>query len=138
MTDRSTLEALRGRIRAAQGPDQILDGMIEAEFSEWRNLGGHWEAHKVTGERRRTMYPPSPPVTASIDAALALVDLVLPGTSWEVRRSGFGTPSQAHFWDPMKQPPGSTLTRVDAATPPLAVLLALLSAKLAEAGETEG
>ena len=43
-------------------------------------------------------------VAVSIDAAVALCNGLLIGWSWEVRRSGFGDPSQANVWDPRRCP----------------------------------
>ena len=43
-------------------------------------------------------------VAVSIDAAVALCNGLLTGWSWEIRRSGFGEPSQADVWDPRRGP----------------------------------
>jgi len=74
----SDLKALIERVREANGADTMLDHDLEWHFGEWQNLGGWWRKHKVTGEEQRYSYAPAPAYTASIDAALALVERLTP------------------------------------------------------------
>lgn len=70
------------------------------------------------------------------DVTIDLFEKMLPGWSFEVRKSGFGG-GQARVWNPMKQPgarhqsPG-TDTLYDADTPVRALLIATLKALIAE------
>lgn len=77
---------------------------------------------------------PIPELTASIDAASALVERVLPGWSWEARRSGFGN-GQASVWNPMEQPrPGTTIRADHKSSPAIALPIAALKALEARDG----
>jgi hypothetical protein len=73
VTPRETLLALAERCEAAEGPDRELDEAIAEALSEWTNIGGHWERHKLTGEQRRTFYLEASAFTDSLDAAVTLV-----------------------------------------------------------------
>lgn len=70
-----------------------------------------------------------PTFTASLDAITALVERVLPGWSYEVRKSGFGN-GQAALWNPTMQPrPGLSIRADHASSPAIALCIALLRAK---------
>lgn len=68
------LSGLIERLEKGSGGDRIIDDEIEWAFSEWENMGGFWRRHKVTGQQERFNYSPSPPVTSSLDAALAFAE----------------------------------------------------------------
>lgn len=75
-----------------------------------------------------------PKYTASLDAVIALVERVLPGWSWEARKSGFGN-GQASVWDPMDQPRHGTTIRADhKSSPAIALLIATIKALEARDG----
>lgn len=133
MTD---LTALIERVESGTGADRELDCLI------WAALDGRTIREDGQMILARNSRPPHdeyivgwvdpgkvqrnfseghsiPPVrryTTSLDAVLSLIEAKLPGMSWEVRRSGFGTPSQAMIWDPMKSPPSSTIARISVET----------------------
>jgi hypothetical protein len=123
----NTLIALAERCEAATGPDWKLDGLIADELSDWENLGGHWEQHKVSGERRRTSYPPAPLYTASIDAAMTLVPEGYRVTSLAETVVECDQPWRAILWErrqnPKRRPFG------DGATAALALCAAALRAR---------
>jgi len=136
MVDRATLEALRERVRKAEGPDRELDEAIcLGVFPDLRPAAPHcvgddpifWD---------EPFYKKRPPkLTASIDAAVALVGQAAPGWSFAVRKSGFGDPAQADLWNPMKSPGGGNNHRAKDrrdGSIPLALLDALLTALLME------
>lgn len=117
------------RLRAATGPDRYLDALVARSIAgspdgHWYDLLGKWTSDGTT-----------PPVTASLDAAIALVERALPGMSWEVRKSGFGDPAQATLWNPRKQPmPGYDIRAEHrGGCAPVALLIALLLALEARA-----
>lgn len=90
------------RVKAASGPDRELDG----------------EVHDFATQ---TVEQYAPAYTASVDAALALVERLLPGWNWHLNRLGQpravindGPKAQFECWD------NTTL--------PLAILAALLTA----------
>jgi hypothetical protein len=147
------LSRLRDRVRAATGPDRELDAEITVALTptvrtdddliylravrrdEGEAPGTYW-LHQRSGISLRS----ADRLTASIDAALALVERVLPGarlcaafapdysSAWFVR--GWGARAQ-HLGGTVEYPDdsrGHALTVIDA----------MLTAKLAEAGETEG
>ena len=78
------MSALIARLEAAETGSAELDYLIDEALSEWRNIGGGFAVHKVTGERRRNSFDYTAPVTTSLDAALALAERVLPGCGWSV------------------------------------------------------
>lgn len=140
-----TISSLLSRVRAASGPDRELDARIDAALFGGRaardftgedpasRLRFSYAAHVVFdhvdpmtngGHVLSSMVRFTPPITASIDASVALVERVLPGCDWKIstlrHRKGFGAdlyPSAA-----------DAVARADAATAPLAILAALLSA----------
>ena len=139
------LQSLLARVEAASGPDRLLDAEIEVAArwidaaraglapehrARWRVLTG---LRVGAVESQGTSYN-AKPFTASVDAALALVERVLPGWQWDV---GY-LPNQpeigflAEIW-----PPGDPVNDVSGAgkTAPLAILAALLKAKIAQGGE---
>ncbi len=93
------LGELIARIRSAEGPDRDLDVKIDTILNriEWRpyreNARKLW-GHGPDGKVLRHGIDSCPPVTASLDAACALLKRLLPGWSWQVhtesrREDGF-------------------------------------------------
>ena len=113
------LTTLLERVRAAAGPDRELDHdiMLDAEPAGWHTIPN-------TEDDR---------YSASIDTALSLVARVLPGWRFDVHSPRFGTPFEAVLMD------GDSASRkivvAKAATAPLAILAALLSALSRANGE---
>ncbi len=105
---------LLARVRAATGHDVDLDAAIDAELP----LDG----------------ADAPAYTASVDACLALIGHALPGWHWHVGYGAKGVMPYARVSDRTN----THRAEATAATVPLALLDALLQAKLAEgeAGET--
>lgn len=125
-----TLSDLIARVEAATGPDRETDGMIwcaanDYQFLEWDGDGcryravsdGWFDSHHI------------PSYTASLDAAIGLVERVLPGWVWNVSSTGtawlMDPNNNEEFYDasgcetlPIR--PKKPLT------PPIALLLALL------------
>lgn len=120
-----SLRDLEKRLVEATGPSKIIDGEIDDYFSEWRNLGGWWREHKVTGRRESYTYVETPPHTASLDAAVALVERLGGNPSLEKN-----IPSIEPRWDAWVQ--NETGNHYGGApTPALALCLALVRALIA-------
>lgn len=141
MSNPSALAELIERVEGGEGPDRELEELICVAVSyAGRNSTGALNIRLDDDWAGDLLYEvekdgalieccnPIPFLTASLDAVVSLIEATLPGMSWEVRRSGFGTPSQAMIWDPMKSPPVSTLSRVVAPSPARALLAATLRA----------
>lgn len=132
------------RVRAATGPDRELDARIYAladdrDIREAIGPDGPWRGLKMLlGRSRRPPHDEcvlaiwhrnsgevsaqgAPHYTASLDAALALVERVLPDWAWSI--GNLSTGGQAYL---MRK--GGSMAEGKAATPPLAVLAALLVA----------
>lgn len=93
MPDRDVLQGLLERVRAATGPDQELDadlmlglGLLTREnrMAPWPDEAPVWEYQDsmkhLIGDHSTMVLR----VTASIDAAVALVERVLSGASWSL------------------------------------------------------
>ena len=115
-----TLTDLFARVEAATGPDRELDGAL------WRKLifdpqlarpGNDWTLTPNLGRKK-------PRYTASIDAALALAERVLPGWAWMLRGSF------AKLWEPHGKPPGNDFDAMGR-SPALAIIAAILKALIA-------
>lgn len=128
----NTLQSLKGRIEAATGPDLELDLAIYGAliFKDMDQL--------APGETN----PMPKPYTASIDAALALVERLLPGWAWRIEYwpsapvTDDHLPAMVEMWE--RDAEGwyhSPLIRINnarGATPALALLSALVSALIAK------
>lgn len=146
MTD---LSAIRQRVESAGGPDRELDAVLWAlvieglEVVEFQNeILGQKDGYEIRlgtidpgkVQRNFTCYQSRiPHYTASLDAAIALVEKVLPGRSWSVRdqkESSFPRAVGAHAH--IMAACGDDTLRGDfsaqAPTPALALCLALLKA----------
>jgi hypothetical protein len=125
--DRETLIALRERVVAATGPDRELDIQISRALgveADWHGELDSLGYNHIRGFCALGMQP----LTASIDAALALVERVLPGC-WVEGALHPSRPSaievhSATVYDALGSETGNT--------PPLAILAALLSALIAK------
>jgi hypothetical protein len=89
------------RLEAATGPDRGLDGIIARDVEhwiphfdldgddllDWPDMGGHWHSPGDPSAFRCAIVDGAlepPHYTASIDAALALVERMLPGWGWNI------------------------------------------------------
>lgn len=120
----SVLDKLLKRIQAATGPDREIDLLI----------GGLWPKPRpfsMSVDQQRGRLPPVLAFTASLDAGLGLVEKVLPGWSWNIGRF----PSvRAQLAEPIETEYGPAIgqrANESAATPPLAILAALIRALIA-------
>lgn len=109
-TNRNTLLALKERVEKATGPDRIID----------------WEL-TFDGKGVPDNY------TASIDAALALVERVLPTWGWEVHQDDDHYQGPLFYWAAVRKLISlPEAHRARGATASLAILSALLAALIAE------
>lgn len=132
-----TLQELLERVKAATGPDRELDHTIEARMREHvgsMGFGIYKTADEWIPQAIKRNFN-SPRYTASIDAALALTERVLPGAGymyqkpragWE-RRPGLHGYASIGFGEPLKA------FTADAPTAPLAILAATLTALASKA-----
>ena len=135
----SDLAELLERVRAATGPDRSIDVAIAIAFppegEKRRELsdastrcGQYWYSHKYEEGSRSALE-----FTASIDAALALTERMLPGWSWKI----VGEPGAVYPHCAVVRN-AATLSDVAEAfvashrTPSLAILSALLAALIAQ------
>ena len=126
-----SLSALLERVEACQGPDRALDAAI-CRLTRYTSEqpDGTW-LDTFEGGYRHTINPPA--LTASVDAALALIGRVLPG--WLVSIDAFSVKG----WQAcLLKPDGKFLVAEDlevygrAPTPALALCAALLAAMIGE------
>lgn len=124
----SALADLKVRVDAATGPDRELDIQIVGTIRE----GAPLSEDRLGG--LRTGFEPYdavwPHVTSSLDAALALVERVLPGWGWHCSSPRRGLAFEGVLID---FAPIHTVRTGYGATAPLALLSALLSALIAKA-----
>lgn len=126
----TSLPELLKRVEAASGPDRELDAAVEVALDQ-QTADGRARARYYSGYRDDEL---PPPLTASIDAALALVEMVLPGWFWNIGqfpniRAQLAQPTVTEFGNAIGHRADET-----AGTIPLAILAALLKAKIAETG----
>ena len=117
---RTDLAALLERVRKATGPDRELDYEIPLAV-EPPPPTGFWTTD-------REYYPP---ITSSIDAALGLVERVLPGWSWRVGAYNLDRVPRCELAQPVETEFGPGIgvrAQVDGPTAPLAILAAMLTA----------
>lgn len=131
--DLARIEELIGRVEAASGPDRALDrdiavatGVLHVDASreEGRQLyrienDGSWTFGGL-GDNILIR-----PVTASVDAALALIERGLPGWSWCIDCDGCVL---ARVAPPEIALNGANIIEAEGKTPALALVLALLKA----------
>lgn len=132
-TDRDDIASLLERVKAATGPDRALDWYVAdatGHQSFNTSIQGMWPPF-MKGSRADKAVPT---YTASIDATLALVERMLPGWKWHFWCDGvFGAETPRAI---LMEPSFARLSREDkpyeraqgsGATPPLAILAALLT-----------
>lgn len=156
----SELKSLLERVEKATGPDRELDAALGSVFRVPPNPNPpHWIIDNFPVWRGRQdgrievvhengdggVHWRAAPYTASLDAALALVEEMLPGWFW---RAGYVPSPQwigginFYCWAHVSRTTASHCDRDDEATGwahtvPLAILLALLRALISK-GETNG
>lgn len=131
MTDQAVLAELRERLRAATGPDRSIDGkllLLEIALISPEEKARRAQAASEMLAAKQPITAPPNDYTASIDAAIALVERLLPGWRWVIHspRSALG------FGACLANPtPGGAVCpsnpKVKFATASLACLDALLS-----------
>ena len=122
-----SLSALLERVEACQGPDRALDAAI-CRLTRYTSEqpDGTW-LDTFEGGYRHTLNPPA--LTASVDAALALIGRVMPGLyMW---RLDFDDEPTSHPADALLCWTGGTASE-GGATPALALCAALLAAMIGE------
>lgn len=158
--DLNTLRALKARIDAAMRADREIEGAVHLAlfpddaaslFMSGRYSDATWEFGTPQGLIYRTTHGGGgvalPAYTASTDAALALVERVLPGWVWNVYacQSDFLTDKDRPFACDLSGPvswvvmdrevgeePSFESSAAGAPTGPLAILSALISALIAQ------
>jgi hypothetical protein len=139
------LDGLIARVEQATGPDQEIDAMLHvivAERREWQVEGYVFYAKRTEaphdvyrvgsidpGITARNFSPssPFPPYSYSIDAAKALKDRMLPGQAMAMGDMAF-TNHPKGPWATVWTLDGSPKWNAEAATAPLAIVLATLKA----------
>lgn len=149
--DRETLEGLLARVRAATGPDETLDADLylglgiytrHNRLAEWPDQAPMWAYHDSIRNLTAAHHPMVRPLTASLDAAVALVERVLPDL-YRVTRFDPRLVSGMAFHCALQRLhlPGTGAAQwtaeAYAPTEPLAILAALLSALLAQHEPTD-
>lgn len=120
MTERAVLEDLLGKIEKATGPDTKLGDDVHVAFNLWPRRGDPGYPHNCA---------------ESIDAALALVGRVLPGSGYRIRFEYEGMGTWMYAAAVRGGHPDTWALHERSA--PLAILSALLKAKLAETEATK-
>lgn len=114
MTAPTDLLALRSRLQEAKGADTELDLALERLLLD----GDDWVVERDEMARTAQWVRPvedgityihggARSYTSSLGAIVELIERVLPGYSWSVRRSGFGSPADGELWNP-RFTPGET------------------------------
>lgn len=134
----TNLTKLIARVEALTKADRETDIQIAVALIDAKREKNwyHWQANRPRGttegtpeEYWRSRHDRCPAFTASLDAAIALTERVLPGWSWEARRSGTGDKGQATVWNPLKAPGHSSEQRTfNRPTTAIALVLATLKA----------
>lgn len=128
------------RLEKADGPDRELDLAVAWSVERDRYRAAYWNGRtgkptpgplpdKLDGLARIAVWAVCPHYTASIDAALALVERKLPGCRWSIDRTDEGDPD---VWFDV------TVNEAfvqKAHSAPLAILLALLKALNSESSD---
>jgi len=109
-----SLSEVLEQVRAATGPDQALDLRIARALGLWDVSMPGYEFLIVRE------------YTGSIDAAVGLVERVLPGFAWSYHPEAGAAVWDNDFLGPVRSGRG------DAETPALALIAAMLEAKIAE------
>ena len=136
MTNAATLPNLLERLRAATGADILLDAELPVALGVWTPMRGFVRDDRPEypwrwTKKQHIQWQPHVPYTASLDAALALVQAKLPGwavTVTSYARTGLG---KAVIW---RNYDGRREYESNAPTAPLALLCALVTALIGEDG----
>jgi hypothetical protein len=131
LTTLTTLQSLRDRVAKATGPDREIDRNIAVAFNVFQERFGtlyHWcEAGSTVNPVYNSQLPQ---YTSSIDAALAWVELVLPG--WVLAVCSRAAPSSDLPYARLFTPDMKHQSDQSAPTAPLAIILAGLDALIAK------
>jgi hypothetical protein len=132
MSARDSLEGLLKRVQEAQGPDRTIDAELATEVDDcvWDDHAMGWI---IPGECGRS--PQFPAYTQSIDAALALVERVLPPEANVGLQQNWWPKGHEHErrrWSAVIDVHGRVGSECDAPIPALALLSALLKALSAQ------
>jgi len=132
----ATLRELLERVKSATGADRETDVVVWLALTpgatrETRHVN-HWKTPYVIDETRDATgrLVVIPEYTASLDAALALVERALPGVHWSVTNAAIKPRASVWVPSPLR---AYGLRHQSAATPALALLAAMLEAKIMEA-----
>lgn len=148
--DRATIEGLLERVKALKYPDAATDCRLmaalvgpEGAYAAVSKFNGAWVVYAGDDHRGFPKNWPAPAgfrqdhekaFTGSIDAALALVDRVLPGWSIQMWMSeGYKHPGVIMG----RSYPTNLRVTIEADTLPLAITAALLQALIAEPSHAE-
>jgi hypothetical protein len=139
----SDLDALLERLEKATGPDREIDaaiydalareaGRVAFKVKNWSTLPGsrlsRYHDGWLIGKASDDEYADDLPLyTASIDAAFALVERVLPGAFWHIAK-GRLTEAEPMFGAELLFGWDQSLGKGEGPTAPLAILAATLSA----------
>jgi len=145
----SALKELLERVEKATGPDLEIDGLIaqafgslppEARYST-ENIYGECEPHWVSGGYGDYKFYEPDPLTASIDAAVGLVEKMLPGRDVNLEIGNVGpdrvTDAYISGADGYFEEPKTPDAHGYGLTPALALCAALLRALIASEPQNE-
>lgn len=121
------LQTLLERVEKATGPNRKIDALL------WPLAPDFTRDVSLTGEEVAWREHASPRYTASLDAALALVERVLPGWTWDIGAESYGASAEGAW---ARVYPRGFMSKGSgnryAKTPTLALLAALLRALTVE------
>lgn len=123
------LQPLLARVEAASGPDRELDKAL------WYKLIFDPALDKKNDSYLKLIGSPQPLFTASLDAALALAERVLPGAGWLCGVKSNGGFMAELFLTRYISGVSPRLAYATAKTPALALVIATLRAMIATQGE---
>lgn len=128
----TSLQALAERLEKADGPDRELDAAIMHAFD---SSAVYYVGVAADGSNRvLDIYPHgTPPLSASLDAAIALCERVLPDNMrWSISNAAVKPRANVFPLSPTRPIMGPYSS---AATPALALCLAIVRARIAEEAE---
>lgn len=130
----TTLSALLDRVSEARGGDREIDHLVHDALVE--PIGNRIYNTKANGGQFICADVTAPEYTASIDAALALVEKKLPGWAWKLDRA-FGEPPYIVAVVASRPIDVTAAHAGEAPTAPLAILSALLRALISQSESME-
>ena len=125
------LEELIVALKEAAGPSRELDAEIDKLVSNWSHL--RKAVHADTQEA--FVLPTVPHFTASIDAAVALIEQVLPGAFWIMSRGRLQIEEPLYAIE-LLFGTDEILGEAESNSLPIAICLAVLRAKLSQEKNT--